>query len=66
MSKATKLQIAKLIKSTKEEIADFERSIKHAPLEAKGEFKSFVRKQKTKLRQLEELFNSGDWEFIDE
>ena len=62
MSKASKLQIAKLIKNTKEEIADFERNIKHAPLEAKGEFKVFARKQKIKLRQLEEIFNSGDWE----
>jgi hypothetical protein len=58
MSKASKLQIANLIKETKDEIADFERSIKYAPSEVKGEFKHFARKQKTKLRQLEGIFES--------
>jgi len=57
----TKQEIGDLIRETKQELSSFERGIKNAPLETKGELKVWVKKTKTKLRQLEDIFKSGKW-----
>ena len=59
MSKVMSQQeIANLIKATKKQIADFERSIKTAPKEVRGEYKIYCRQNKTRLRKLEEIFKT--------
>ena len=57
----TKDEVKKLISDTRKELAEFERSIKKAPMEKRGEFKMFVKKGKTKLKSLENLLSTGDW-----
>jgi hypothetical protein len=59
--KLSKEEINKLISDTRKELAEFERSIKKAPKEKRGEFKVFVQKSKTKLKSLEKLLSSGKW-----
>ena len=49
----SKKQIEKMIRKTKAEIMAFEKNIKNAPPEIRGEFKIWVRQCKNRLRKLE-------------
>ena len=52
-----------MIKDVKSELASFERNIRKAPSEVRSRYKLCARKQKTKLRALEKLFETGNWKF---
>jgi hypothetical protein len=58
--------LADLIQQTKKQLADFERNIRNAPQEKRGELKSWSQKNKTKLKELEKIFKSGTWHIEEE
>ena len=57
----SKKELAAKIRITRKQLIQFERDIQKAPKEIKNEYIMFVRKNKHKLKQLEKLFESGDW-----
>jgi hypothetical protein len=53
------MEISEMISLVKRDLAKFEHSIKNAPQEVKGEYKSWTRKSRTRIRSLEKIFNSS-------
>lgn len=62
--KCSKIEIGELIQDTRNQLNDFEHSIKNAPKTERCKFKVFVRKNRTKLNDLEKIFQSGTWKFM--
>ena len=61
MKRMSQKELGKLIQDTKDELARFTRNIKKAPRESRSEYKSWARKNKVKLKFLEECYKSGKW-----
>jgi uncharacterized protein (DUF4213/DUF364 family) len=58
IKKCNTVDIGKIIQDTRKQITEFERSIKKAPKNERCKFKVFVRKNRTKLNDLEKIFQS--------